>query len=412
MRALRSPATLIGLALFVVVDGIILVTNLGWVGELSSTLDWANAGLYLGGCMLAGVTALLSNSAFSSGFRTVAQVQSIGSRIRLFTSVWLRNLVIGFAGHIVVSVIAIAITFATGPTDALQPLAFVYALLPIAIFTTFGTLLSAFAPHPAVAALAVGLAYVVCYNAATGALQLPVVIGGVNGSLVGLQYSVSALAVWGLVGLAVTALLLVGGILVSLSRRGLVAAVVALMFGVLAFVGPSLVGIHLPSRVELSSAPVQYLCAGEAPRVCLARGHTWHLTDVANGVDAAAEPLRRAGIDMTAVTLRDEGFRRDLTSGVMQLSTDQLNRADFGQRDYATALDQPTDCAAYWGGGSGETKQLLRLQTAVDDWIYARLSRNGEDAADASHDDAWARAAYSALTGCHVPAALTATIKG
>jgi hypothetical protein len=412
LRALRAPSVLIGFALFVIVDGIILLTNLEWVGTLGSTLDWANAGLFLGGCMLAGITALLSNSYFAAGFRTVVQAQSVGSRIRLFTSVWLRNLIVGVVGHIVVSLVALAVTCTTGPTDTLQPIALIYAILPIGIFATFGTLVSAFAPHPAAAALAVGLAYLVCYNAATDTLQLPLVVGGVNGSLVGLQYSMSAAEIWVPVGLAVTAVLFAGGIVVSLSRRGLAAAAAALVCGLLAFVGPSLVGVHLPTRVELASASIGYLCAGHAPRVCLAEGHTWHLKDVADGVDAAAEPLERAGVDTSALTLREQGFRRNTTSGVLQLPTDEVSRADFSRRDYATALDQPTDCAAYWSGGNGETTRLLKLEAALDDWIYARLSRDGRDAADASHDDAWARAAYSALTKCRVPAALAATIKG
>ncbi|HEY4269357.1 MAG TPA: hypothetical protein VGM94_14335 [Galbitalea sp.] len=420
----RSTFTLsfgIPFALFVLLDGFVLVTDLRWVGELGWTVDWANAGLFVSASLLAGLVAFVSNPFFASGFRQVAQADSGIARVRLFASVWLRNLVLGLAGHAVVVGVALAITASTGPTDAILPLAFVYALLPIVIFVTLGTLASAYAPSPLVSVLVVGLAYLLSYNAASAGLQLPLVVGGEEAGMVGLEFSTSSALVWAGVAFAITGILFVAGLLVALARRSSIAAGVTVLACLVAFAGPTLAGLHLPSRVETTGRPLALVCAGSAPRVCVARGHTRQLTRIAGRVDEATVPFRQAGVDFTGVSLEEQGDSYVPGKGILDLSSSDLDLGDFAGRDYVQALTKPRDCAALWGdrigNGAGDGRsatsstRLLDLADALTDWGYARLSPAGRTEPNSHHDDAWAHLAYTALAHCSVSSSLAATIK-
>ena len=412
-RATLSPSVGIPFTLFVLLDGFILVTDLRWVGELGWTIEWANAGLFLSSSLLAGIAAFLSNPYFSPAFRHVMQAGSRPARARLFCSIWLRNLCLGVVGHAVVVGVALLATAVTGPTDAILPLAFLYSLLPILVFVSLGTLAGAYAPHPVVAALVLGLAYLISYNAATGVLQLPIVVGDQTAGMVGLEYTPSTAVLWSGVAFAMAGVLFCAGLLVTLQRRGGIATGIVVLACLAAFVGPSIAGLHLPGRVETTGRAISRVCAGSAPRVCLARGHTRNLATIARRVDAAAAPLRAAGVTFAGVRLDEPGLAYAPGTAILSMSPADLNLADFSTRDYAKALTEPADCAAFWGTGAVQSTsavRLLSLSEALTDWIYARLDRAGRDSANADHDDAWAKQAYSALAGCRVSAALSATV--
>jgi hypothetical protein len=401
-------------ALFVLLDGFVLVTDLRWVGELGWTVDWANAGLFVSSCLLAGLVAFVSNPYFTSGFRQVIQAGSGASRVRLFASVWLRNLALGLAGHALVVGVALVVTASTGPTDAILPLAFVYSLLPILIFVSLGTLASAYAPNPLIAVLVIGLAYLLSYNAASAGLQLPLVVGGDEAGMVGLEFSTSSAVIWAGVALAITGILFVAGLLVSLARRSSIAAGVTVLACLVAFVGPTIAGVQLPSRVATTGKPLALVCAGSAPRVCVARGHTRQLTAIARHVEEATVPFRQAGVNFTGVRLEEQGDTYVPGEAILDLSSSDLNLGDFTLRDYVQALTRPRDCAALWGAGgvsSTSSTRLLDLAEALADWAYARLSPDGRDEPNSHHNDAWALRAYTALAHCRVSAALAATIK-
>jgi hypothetical protein len=414
-RSILTRSFGIPFALFVLLDGFVLVTDLRWVGELGWTVDWANAGLFVSACLLAGLVAFVSNPYFASGFRRVAQADSGIARVRLFASVWLRNLVLGVAGHAVVVGVALVVTATTAPTDALQPLAFVYALLPILIFVSLGTLASAYAPNPLVSVLVIGLAYLLSYNAASAGLQLPLVVGGDEAGMVGLEFSASSALIWAGVALAITGILFVAGLFVTLARRSSIAAGITVLACLVAFAGPTVAGIELPSRVQTTGTPLALVCAGAAPRVCVARGHTRQLAAIARHVEEATVPFRQAGVNFTGVTLEEQGETYVPGKAILDLSSSDLNLADFAERDYVQALTRPRDCAVLWGAGSvhaTSSTRLLDLANALTDWAYARLSPDGRDQPNSHHGDAWALRAYTALAHCSVSSALAATVTG
>jgi hypothetical protein len=413
-RSILTRSFGIPFALFVVLDGFVLVTDLRWVGELGWSVDWANGGLFVSASLLAGLVAFVSNPYFSSGFRRVAQADSGLARVRLFASVWLRNLVLGLAGHAVVVGIALVVTASTGPTDSVLPLAFVYSLLPILIFVSLGTLASAYAPNPLVAVLVVGLAYLLSYNAASAGLQLPIVVGGAEAGMVGLEYSPSSAVIWAGIALAITGILFAAGLLVALARRSSVAAGITVLACLVAFVGPSVAGLRLPGQVETTGKPLALVCAGSAPQVCVARGHTRQLGAIAQHVKDATAPFRQAGVDFSGVRLEEQGDKFVPGKAILDLSSSDLNLGDFSLRDYVQALTRPRDCAALWGDRSASatsSNRIVELVEATTDWGYARLSPDGRDEPNSHHSDAWALRAYTALAHCRVSTALAATIK-
>jgi hypothetical protein len=399
LKAITFGSWILPAMLFAISDGFILFTDQRWVGEYGWTPEWANAGLYLGCCLLAPLVAFGSNPYLVPGYRKLV-ARRANAKARLIMSVWLRGLTIGLAGHALVLAVAIVMSTAAGATDSLHWEPFVYALLPIVLFTSLGVLFSSFVPHPFGSAVLLAFTYFVSYNIATGALALPTMIGGQNVTMVGLGYGGEALAVYSALAICSSVVLMAGGILTLVSARGVLVAASFTVCLAVALVGPSLIVHQLPGRLALSNVPIAHRCAGSRPVICVALGHTRNLDVIARRVDRAARPLALAGIRLAGARLIevDPGQVRG-TAGVLELPTSDLNLVDFTARQYGAALTRPTDCAAYYGGIEGSKQSdLLALANQLTDWLVEAPQKQHAALAKA-------RGIYRALKVCDPSAA-------
>ncbi|ROS33751.1 hypothetical protein [Curtobacterium sp. PhB78] len=391
VKARFGAATSIPWLLFLAADGFLLFTDRRWVGELTWAVEWANGGLYLSSSLLAALVVFSSRHLLGGGSLVVLGATGWAGRIRHLGAIWTKSVLFGVSAHAVVCAVALTWTLVEGTTDRLAWQPFVYALLPIAYAATLGLLIAVFVPSIVGAALALVLAYVLAYMAATGALQIPVVVGGITGSMVGIDYSnvvlmqyVASTAL--IVGLGICGALIIMGVRSSAGQPWTFAAAL-----VLAVIIPSVLLPVFPDRGGASDRTAKYECAGEMPQVCVLPGHTTRLTELSHKVRDSARPLVRVGVNVDGMVLKEErlGAHAPTSGRTLMLDTSRLNQADFSPEEIASALAQPGDC--YASAESANRVRLEQLSYELTTWI----ARGGS-----GRSGAWARNAFESLDSC------------
>lgn len=318
---------------------------------------------------------------------------------------------LGIAGHLVVLAIAITATLVTAPTDELRWEPFVYALLPIAIFVSLGTLMSALVPNIVGSALSIALAYLVAFNVASGALKAPLLVGGHEATLVGTMYSGGALAVWSLTAVGMVLVLVIGTVGAVSARRAAPAITVTVCAVAIACVAPAILPIDLAYRLAPSQRVIEYRCAGETPTVCVAAGHTWHLTELAKSVATTGRALQSAGVDLSGVTFRERSTSSLTADGpYLNLDVNSVNADRFSPADLAAVFSRPTECPAYDGRDPKVSDSLSAVSDALTEWIVEHVHPSADPGAAATLPASWARSAYAALLDCSVPASVRGAI--
>jgi hypothetical protein len=401
MRGVLSrPAIFTALA-FGAADILVVFTRTGWIGFLGYTPEWANAGLYVASPLVAGAAAFLCRGYFTPEVVAITGGPRLASATRAAVVAWLRVLTLALVTHLVVMLIALAVTIAFGASGTLGWEPFGYAFAPLAMACAIGIALSAAFPHVWAAVLAVLVTYAVWYLSATTESLVPVNVGGATISLAGLSYRSEALVASATAAFAVTAAFLTIAVAAIRLRSFAVGVTVFTFTTVFVVIAGSALGAHFPIERFEASEPGPFACAGAAPRVCLTSAHRARLEEIAREVESAGRLLTDAGVDLSGVVLREDvADGRPDADGVLLLPFGRLNGIDVGRGEYAHSLLRPTDCVEYYvPQPTLELERLFDAAEAVGEWIDARvrgaMPRLSEDQV---------RDLYEGLQACSVPA--------
>lgn len=399
MRGTFSPSAIVCGAVVALAELVVVFSRTTWIGFLGYTPEWANAGQYLAGPLIAGACAFISRAHLSPELVALSGGRRWVGASRIVASAWVRTFVASLAAHALVMTVALATSAAFGASGRLAWEPFAYAAMPVAMACAIGLAVGAVFPSRWAAVVAVLVAYAAWYVAATTETVLPVNVGGATISLAGLAYSSEALTVSFLAAAVVTAALLaVAACAVRWQLFGrsltLLASVLATANVVAALVGGQ-IGVD---RFAAAQHPT-FACAGSAPRICLAEEHSARLEATAHGVDAAARVFADAGVDLSGVVLREDvGDVAPGPGGVLLLEFGQLNGIGVGAAEYARALLRPSNCGEYFvSEPTAELDSLLTAAQLLDSWMSATLAGAKPELSSAE-----ARELFKGLRACVV----------
>lgn len=399
VRAIFSRTAVVCALVIGVAELAVVFTRPGWIGFLGYTLEWSNAGLFLASPLIAGASAFIARTYLSPEVVAISGARTGRGATRVIVTAWLRVLVVALTSHGLVMLTALGVTAAFGPSGRVAWEPFAYAAMSIAMACAIGIALGAVLPHLWSAALAAVVTYAMWYLSATTDAALPVQVGGATISLAGLGYSPRTLGLLALSAVIVTTTFLSVAV-AALRWQAFTKSLVVFATAVLCV---TVVGTLAGSRTDLGRfealREVGYSCAGTAPEICLAEVHTARLEETARRVDAAADPLRRAGVDLSDVVLREElGHSRSGTDGVLLLPLGQLNGIDASDSDYAHSLLRPTNCPVYFAAEmTAELERLLAAAQLLGDWMGSRIEGTAPQLQDAQ-----VRQLYAGLRDCSV----------
>lgn len=399
MRATLSRTSLVCGAVIAAAELAVVFTRAGWIGFLGYTPEWANAGLFLASPLIAGASAFIGRAYLSSEVIALTGARTFWGASRVIVAAWVRVLVVALASHGLVMLIALGVSLAFGPSGQVPWQPFAYAVLPIVVACAIGVALGAVLPHLWSAALTVVVTYGIWYVTAATDGALPVQTGGATISLAGLGYSTTTLVTL-LVSAVIVTTAFLSVAVAAIRWQAFTKSALALAAAVLCVtVAGTLVGARTDlDRFEVVRE-VEYSCTGSAPQICLAEAHSARLDETARRVDAAAAPLRGAGVDLSDVVLREEdGNALPGPDGVLLLPFSRLNGLDASDADYAHSLLRPTSCEDYFA--SEMTSGLDLLLTAAQilgDWLDSHV-----EGGDSQLRDDQARELYAGLRKCSV----------
>jgi hypothetical protein len=407
LRSIFSRMSFVCAAVIGTAELAVVFTRTSWIGLLGYTPEWSNAGLFLAAPLIAGASAFLAQTGLSGEVAAITGARTRRGATRVIVAAWLRVLVIALTTHLVVMLVALAVSAAFGASGDVTWEPFAYAAMPIAVSCAIGIALGAVLPHLWSAPLAIVVTYGMWYFAATTGAVLPVDVGGATISLAGLRYSASALAVLLLAASTATAIFLSVAV-VALRWQDFTRSLTVFAGAVLCV---TVTATAIGSRSDLDRfephTEVGYSCSGSDPRICLTAPHTARLDETAARIDAAARPFRAAGIDLSGLVVREvTGESRSGPEGVLLLAFGQLNSIGVRDADYAHALLRPTNCEDYFAPEmTPALDRLLAASSLLGDWIDARAA-----GAEPHLRDDQARQLYEGLRACSVTEASLSSV--
>lgn len=377
-----------------------------WRGEWAWTIDWANGATMLGGPVLAGVVAFDVQRVSRAGWLSAARGFRHGQLLPLHVAVasWACATVI----HVGIVILASIMTATTQPTGRIPFELIALGPIVLAAFAGIGMALAAFWPSVMSSPTAVIVAFLLTYAGAAGVIPKVFRAGGTTGSLVGLHtdFRVYFTSIAYLI-----ALTLLATIAVALRSRPAMTKT-PLAVGAFAFlimtVGLADLKAHGDQRFQLADQPPPYICVGQTPQVCLAKGTTWQLHGLAAEMNRQASVLRTRGIALPTRFVQDiPGRQPSADEGVIIMATNQVNRSKPDRQAVASFLATPAACDAYYQG-SAPPEVALRARSILADAIRARLSiplsdyypPEGEKWIRGADSEEWLRSTYKALKEC------------
>jgi hypothetical protein len=339
-----------------------------WRGEWAWTLDWANGGTILCGPILAGIVAFdvqrLSRQQSISFMRGLRRGKLV--TIHAATSAWLVASII----HLLAVTFAITLTAITRPSGSIPVYMLLFGPLVLAAFATIGLVTGVFIPRMIGAPIALIIAFALTVAGANGSIPAVLRVGGVTGSLVGMQYDGHVLTV---TAIFLTCAAVVLGCLSSLryspvSSAGWVATgVAAALISVLTLGDLQLNG---DQWFTIADKPPALLCAGSKPQVCMARGTTRQLVPLAQEMSRQAQPLIAAGLELPAVYVQDiPGWRPPLSSGVVTLEMSDINAPRPNRMAVADYLATPAACPDFFNASGTPPEKAFAAKAVLADLI-------------------------------------------
>lgn len=381
-----------------------------WLGEWAWTIDWVNGATILSGPLLAGIVAYDTRSLGKPEWTRLAGGARRGPAVPLHVTAaaWGGATLI----HLAVLVICIGVTARTDPTGSLPLLPIFLGPIVLAAFAALGLAVGTMFPSLLSTPVAIVVAFGLTYLGAAGTVPEVFRVGGVTGSLVGQVPDLPVLAI--IVGFLVC--FSVGVVVGVAYRQAVVLRKTSLALGALAIVGAAGAYVTLEAigdnRYQLAASPPDYVCAGNAPKVCMAKGTTRSLPSLSREMARQAAIVRSLGVSLPEKYVQEvPGFAPSTDSGIMYMYVESVNAARVDPSQVADYLSSPAPCQEFYAERPPEL--ALTARSLVADLIRDRtgvqafsVEPGSEVAQWVASDEAnvWMRDTFKELKECHLDA--------
>ncbi|WP_203755816.1 hypothetical protein [Actinoplanes cyaneus] len=382
-----------------------------WQGEWVWTVDWANGITILTGPLLAGVVAYHTQRTARKDWNPISYTAIRPGLPILHQAI--ADWMVASACHLIVLLVALTMTAATRPSSTFSPALLMLGPIVLLAFAAVGALSGLLIRSIASAPLSAIVAFALTYLGATGAIPALFRVGGSTGSLVGLTANTY-------VNLAIAAFSLCFSVVIATVVVIARAPIVRLTWVALGTVGMVIAAssyVALKSeggeRYVLSKTPIEYVCKGAVPGVCMASGTTRQLDNLATSMQKQAQVLTSLGIRLPANFYQEvPNHRPDPHQGLIIMATDAVNASDPNPSDVADYLSLPAACQEYYDGGT-PPEIPLQARAIVADLIR---SKNGlqpfmlgtdqlsSEWMKSDRVDPWLKSTYVSLESCELDA--------
>ncbi|MFE9192006.1 hypothetical protein ACFYL6_20600 [Micromonospora sp. NPDC007208] len=264
----------------------------------------------------------------------------------------------------------------------------------LAAFTAVGGIIAVLIPTIAAVPVAIIGTFALTYLAATGAVANVFRVGGVTGSVVGLEVNSGAVLIVAafLVALSALLVLIVMALFTSVVGRSHVAVLsLSLIISLLAYVSLEFVG---DERFRVSASAPRYICAGTGPEVCMLEGTTRQLAPLAKEMQRQADVLQAIGVKLPATYAQEHPrLRANKGQGVMYMTVDAVNVGKVDPATVSDYLSTPAACDEYYG--DFPPKDALAARALVADLVRDRVGIAEFPAPTGSAENAWANSVFA-----------------
>ncbi|MFI5425880.1 hypothetical protein [Aeromicrobium sp. UC242_57] len=407
----RAAATYILPLLFAAEFFALFSRGFPWAYEWDWAIDWANGatlllGPLLAGCVAADVTIWRRDQVTAL---TRSTPQGRWNLARVVTG----NVLVGWGVHLAAlgSVLAICLFNGAPASPSLAAVGGIaLAFVELAVAGVVGALVGGVLGSLFAAPLAALVVFAGSYLASSEAVPTVFRVGGVTGSVVGLDLDLTLVFLLLIVSVAFIATAGLGFLVKDSVVSGLALRVSILIPGLVFFGGLAALYAYGDERFEVASSAT-HECKGTEPRICLASETSLPLRWLTQEVHKGYVALTEIGVRPPS-TFRQALPERPLqaSEGRIHLSSGSPKRETGDIERIAEILSVPRECPQLSGANPPpdvyfQSKQLLKL------WLIQRIDASSTDSlldpfekqwlsADQEVQNAWIKSTYNMLQFC------------